>query len=227
MAGLGTGRIGSRTARSVKAAVPTKITDKVLLRATRANLFSIPLQSVPPAVGQNSANTIASKVRMVSISNMSPLSSFCCDRGRLLILCSAVRQYLHGFHVGVHEPCAPVFEVLQEFRIFLRPHVSRPDDLRAINIGIVEDPFVENEIVAGEIAHDHQMISGSVLKLLQNACTSEVLPIFRTPRAYPARLRSDMNGGGAGPRNEQNEAYRRNSPHQKTARRAASPLPGP
>jgi len=55
-------------------------------------------------------------------------------------------------------------EILKQFGI-LWSHVACPEDLGTVNIGAIKDSLVENEIVVGTLAHNHQMVAWRLLKL--------------------------------------------------------------
>src|SRR5579864_426100 len=66
--------------------------------------------------------------------------------------------------IWFREPDMSSAEVVNQFRV-LRAHIARPNHLRPIDVGIVEHPFVKDEIVIRAVADDHQMLAGSIFKL--------------------------------------------------------------
>jgi hypothetical protein len=73
-------------------------------------------------------------------------------------LCFHLRK-AGGLAIRLCEPDAPAAKILDQPLILIRGHLSRPDDLGMIDVGLVVYPFVER-IVIRSIAHDYQMASG-------------------------------------------------------------------
>ena len=66
------------------------------------------------------------------------------------------------FAIRLCEPDTPAAKILDQARILIRSHLSRPNNFGMIDIRFVVHPFVE-WIVIRSIAHDYQMTSGHLI----------------------------------------------------------------
>src|SRR5438132_13894844 len=70
--------------------------------------------------------------------------------------------------VRLDNPDLPVLEVLQQFPILLRTHITGPDDFRMINIGPIINPVGAQYWVIGSISHNCQLETGEGTKPRQD-----------------------------------------------------------
>src|SRR5436190_16991786 len=126
--------------------------------------------------------------------------------------------------VGLHQPHFSSGKVCQQFGV-LSAHVACPDYFGTVDVGIIENPFVQNYVVARLITDQNEMLSWSVFQLFQSASAVKVLLVLRTPCAYPTGFRLDVQCRRSGAEQKKEPADQRHRTNQKLSRRLTLRLP--
>ena len=85
--------------------------------------------------------------------------------------------------VSIHQPDFAAFEIVDEFLVFRRAHVVRPDDLCRGQVSTIIDPFVEAHIRVWIVVNYGELVARVTFKLAKDLCT----PVIRSRQVAPVR----------------------------------------
>ena len=114
--------------------------------------------------------------------------------------CDLLENSSIGLHrdwpvIRLQEPDPAILEVFNQFLILLYAHISGPHYLRAVDVGPVIHPLLE-DFVVGPVVNEHQMFSRFVLKLLKDLRAVEIMEVHGIPGVDKGRSEGDMKQWG-------------------------------